>query len=591
MVQKATKEDKKKSNGGNLGFEEKLWQAADKMRGHMDPAEYKHVVLGLIFLKYISDAFEERRKELEIRTAEPSSEYYVSEEIARYGVIEDRDEYLAENIFWVPKEARWSYLQANAKQPTIGKLIDDAMVAIEKENLKLKGVLSKDYARPTLDKHTLGELIDLIGTIGLGDAESRSKDILGRVYEYFLGRFASAEGKDGGEFYTPQSVVKILVEMIEPYKGRVYDPCCGSGGMFVQSEKFVEAHGGRKGDISIYGQESNPTTWRLCNMNLAIRSIEGNIGPHHADSFRQDLHKDLKADFILANPPFNVSDWKGELLREDVRWKYGIPSINNANFAWVQHFIHHLSPNGIVGFVLANGSMSSNQSGEGEIRKNIIEADLVDCMIALPGQLFYTTQIPACLWFIARSKKNGKFRDRRGHTLFIDTRKMGYLIDRTHREFSNEEISRIAQTYHAWRGEKEADEYKDVPGFCKSENIDDIRAHGYVLTPGRYVGAEDIEDDGEPFDEKMKRLTAKIEEQFAESAKLEKLIKKILMSLDIGNRTGRKLRPSQDITNCDRLFDRGGRTILRFQNGISNLEVTNCDFKREVAWIHLFRLN
>ncbi|MEW6409624.1 MAG: class I SAM-dependent DNA methyltransferase, partial [Nitrospirota bacterium] len=408
------------------------------MRGHMDPAEYKHVVLGLIFLKYISDAFEERRSQLETLVSEPSSEYYVKEEQARYGVVEDRDEYTSENIFWVPKKARWQYLQANAKQTTIGKLVDDSMVAIEKENPSLKGVLPKDYARPTLDKHTLGELIDLIGTIGLGDYESRSKDILGRVYEYFLGRFASAEGKGGGEFYTPRSVVKILVEMIEPYKGRVFDPCCGSGGMFVQSEKFVEAHGGRKGDISIYGQESNPTTWKLCKMNLAIRGIEGNIGTHNSDSFRNDLHKDLKADFILANPPFNDSDWKGELLREDVRWKFGIPPVSNANFAWIQHFIHHLAPNGIAGFVLANGSMSSNTSGEGEIRKNIIEADLVDCMIALPGQLFYTTQIPACLWFITRNKKNSKFRDRKGQTLFIDARKMGYLIDRRHRELSDE---------------------------------------------------------------------------------------------------------------------------------------------------------
>ncbi len=530
-MRKTTKEDKKKSNGGNLGFEETLWQAADKMRGHMDPSEYKHVVLGLIFLKYISDAFEERHRQLEIWTAKPLSEYYVAEEQARYGVVEDRDEYLSESIFFVPKEARWTYLQANAKQPTIGKLIDDAMVAIEKENPKLKGVLPKDYARPTLDKHTLGELIDLIGTIGLGDAESRSKDILGRVYEYFLGRFASAEGKGGGEFYTPQSVVRILVEMIEPFKGRVYDPCNGTGGMFVQSEKFVEAHGGKRGDISIYGQESNPTTWRLCMMNLAIRGIESNIGPHHADTFTNDLHKDLKADYILANPPFNISDWKGELLREDVRWKYSIPPISNANFAWVQHMIYHLSPNGIAGFVLANGSMSSNTSGEGEIRKNIIEADLVDCMIALPGQLFYTTPIPACLWFITRNKKNVKFRDRRGQTLFIDTRKMGHLIDRTHREFSNEEINRIAQVYHAWRDEKDADEYKDVPGFCKSATTEEIRSHGYVLTPGRYVGAEDIEDDGEPFDEKMKRLTTKLEEQFAESAKLEKLIKKNLNGL------------------------------------------------------------
>jgi type I restriction enzyme M protein len=535
---KSKKETKnKKSNGGNLGFEEKLWQAADKMRGHMDPAEYKHIVLGLIFLKYISDAFEERRMQLETLVGEQTSEYFVKEEKARYGVIEDRDEYLSENIFWVPKQARWRHLQDNAKQPTIGKIIDDAMVAIEKENPKLKGVRPKDYARPTLDKHTLGELIDLSGTIGLGDAESRSKDILGRVYEYFLGRFASAEGKGGGEFYTPQSVVKLLVAMIEPYKGRVYDPCCGSGGMFVQSEKFVEAHGGRRGDISIYGQESNPTTWRLCNMNLAIIGIEGKIGTHHADSFRQDLHKDLKADFILANPPFNDSDWKGELLREDVRWKYGIPPIGNANFAWIQHFIHHLAPNGITGFVLANGSMSSNQSGEGEIRKNIIEADIVDCMIALPGQLFYTTPIPACLWFVTRNKKNGKFQDRSGKTLFIDARKMGHLIDRTHREFSDEEITRVAKTYHAWRAVgagHDLPKYKDIPGFCKSATTEEIRAHGHVLTPGRYVGAEDIEDDDEPFDEKMKRLTAKLEEQFAESTRLEKVIKENLKGLGNG---------------------------------------------------------
>lgn len=533
MVRQKKETNEKKSNGANLGFEEKLWQAADKMRGHMDPAEYKHVVLGLIFLKYISDAFEERHTWLAGQVSEPKSEYYVENSKEREAVLEDRDEYTAENIFWVPKKARWHYLQNSAKQPIIGKLVDDSMVVIEKENPSLKGVLPKDYARPTLDKHTLGELIDLIGTIGLGDYESRSKDILGRVYEYFLGRFASAEGKGGGEFYTPQSVVKVLVEMIEPYKGRVFDPCCGSGGMFIQSEKFVEAHGGRKGDISIYGQESNPTTWKLCKMNLAIRGIEGNIGSHNADSFRNDLHKDLKADFILANPPFNDSDWKGELLREDVRWRYGAPPVGNANFAWIQHFIHHLAPNGIAGFVLANGSMSSNTSGEGEIRKNIIEADLVECMIALPGQLFYTTQIPACLWFLTRNKKNSKFRDRRGQTLFIDARKMGYLIDRRHRELSNEEITRIAQTYHGWRGEKGAGKYKDVPGFCKSATIEDIRSHGYVLTPGRYVGAEDVEDDDEPFDEKMKRLTVKLEEQFSESEKLEKLIRRNLKGLEI----------------------------------------------------------
>jgi len=469
------KKGNKNHNGANLGFEQTLWLAADKLRGNMDAADYKHVVLGLIFLKYISDAFQEHFNQLK---AEPHANP------------EDRDEYTAENVFWVPKAARWSHLQANAKQPTIGKLIDEAMLAIEKENPSLKGVLPKDYARESLDKHRLGELIDLIGTIGLGDKESRSKDILGRVYEYFLGQFATAEGKKGGQFYTPRSVVKLLVEMIEPYKGRVFDPCCGSGGMFVQSEKFVEAHGGRRTDLSIYGQESNQTTWRLSKMNLAIRGIEANIAWNSGGSFHNDAFKDLKADFILANPPFNDSDWGGERLREDLRWRYGVPPVGNANFAWVQHFISHLAPNGIAGYVLANGSMSSNQSGEGEIRKAMIEADLVDCMIALPGQLFYTTPIPACLWFITRNKSNGKFRDRRRQVLFIDARKMGSLIDRTHRELSDEEVAHIAQRYHAWRGEKGAGKYEDMPGFCKSARAEGIAAGGYVLTPGRYVGAE-----------------------------------------------------------------------------------------------------
>ena len=517
--------DTKKNNGANLGFEEKLWQAADKLRGHMDSAEYKHVVLGLIFLKYISDAFEEHHQQLELWTSDPANELYTKEASVRYMVMEDRDEYLAENIFWVPKKARWPYLQANAKQPTIGKLIDDAMVAIEKDNSILKGVLPKDYARLSLDPVRLGELIDLMGTIGLGDWESRSKDILGRVYEYFLGKFASAEGKGGGEFYTPQSVVRLLVEMLEPYRGRIYDPCCGSGGMFVQSEKFVEAHGGRIGDLSIYGQESNATTWRLAKMNLAIRKIDANLGSHQADSFHNDLHKDLKADFILANPPFNMSDWGGERLSEDVRWKYGKPPVGNANFAWVQHMIHHLAPNGIAGFVLANGSMSANTSGEGEIRKAIIEADLIDCMLALPGQLFYSTQIPACLWFLTRNKKNGKFRNRSGQTLFIDTRKLGHLADRTHRELSGEEITRIARTYHAWRREKDAGEYQDVLGFCKSVTTEEIAAHGFLLTPGRYVGAEEVEDDDEPFEERMTRLVMMLEQQFAESKRLEAVIR------------------------------------------------------------------
>jgi len=508
-----------KKTGANLGFEEKMWAAANKLRGHMDPAEYKHVVLGLIFLKYISDAFEERHKAL------------LQDE---YANPEDRDEYLAENVFWVPQKARWKYLQANAKQPGIGKLIDDAMTRIEKENPSLRGVLPKDYARASLDKRRLGELIDLIGTIGLGDKESRSKDILGRVYEYFLGKFASIEGKKGGEFYTPRCVVKLLVEMIEPFKGRVYDPCCGSAGMFVQSEEFILQHGGRKDDISIFGQESNPTTWRLAKMNLAIRGIGANLGPHQGDSFHNDLHKDLRADFILANPPFNLKDWGGERLRKDVRWKYGAPPAGNANYAWIQHMIHHLSPRGIAGFVLANGSMASNTRGEGEIRKAIIEADFVDCMIALPSQLFYGAMIPACLWFISRNKKNGRFRDRSGETLFIDVRKMGRMIDRTHRELSDEDIKKIAGTYHAWRGEKDAGKYKDIPGFCKSAKVEEIASHGYVLTPGRYVGAEEVEDDGEPFEEKMQRLTKKLREQFEESAKLEKAIKANLKELGFG---------------------------------------------------------
>jgi type I restriction enzyme M protein len=409
-----------------LGFEAQLWAAANALRGSMDAAEYKHVVLGLIFLKYISDAFEEHRKKL---LAEP------------YADPEDPDEYRAENIFWVPPEARWSELQKNARQPTIGELVDRAMEAVERDNPSLKGVLPKDYARPALDKTRLGQLIDLISNIPLGGADNHARDILGRVYEYFLGQFASAEGKKGGEFYTPRCIVKLLVEMLRPYKGRVYDPCCGSSGMFVQSEEFIRAHGGRIGDISIYGQELNYTTWRLAKMNLAIRGIDGRI--EQGDSFLNDRFPDLKADYILANPPFNMKNWGGEHLREDKRWKFGIPPVNNANFAWVQHIIHHLAPTGLAGFVLANGSMSSNQSGEGEIRKNIIEADLVDCMVALPDKLFYSTQIPACLWFLARDKRNGRFRDRRGQVLFIDARRMGRMVDRVHRELTDEDIRRI----------------------------------------------------------------------------------------------------------------------------------------------------
>ncbi|MEQ1579182.1 MAG: class I SAM-dependent DNA methyltransferase [Steroidobacteraceae bacterium] len=515
---KAKKND---SSSANIGFEAKLWLTADKLRNNMDAAEYKHVVLGLIFLKYISDKFDEHHAKLiagkgDYAGANP----------------EDQDEYKAENVFWVPKEGRWAHLQANAKQPTIGKIVDDAMVAIERDNPRLKGVLPKDYARPALDKHRLGELIDLIGTIGLGDKENRAKDILGRVYEYFLTQFASAEGKNGGQFYTPSCVVRCLVEMLAPYKGRIYDPACGSGGMFVQSEKFVESHGGKLGDISIYGQESNATTRRLAVMNLALRGIEADFGPEQADTFRRDLHPDLRADYVLANPPFNDSDWFRK--DDDVRWRFGVPPKGNANFAWVQHFVHHLAPHGMAGFVLANGSMSSNQSGEGDIRRAIIEADLVDCMVALPGQLFYSTPIPVCLWFLSKDKgadtKRG-FRDRRKQTLFIDARKLGILVDRVHRELTDADLAKISSTYHAWRGDKDACEYEDVAGFCKAATNTEIAAHGHVLTPGRYVGAEQIEDDGDPFQEKMPRLVAELRKQSEASARLELEIRHNLIGI------------------------------------------------------------
>ncbi len=504
------------AHGATTGHEAELWAMADALRGSMDAAEYKHVVLGLIFLKYISDAFEEHHAEV----------------LAKWGTdaAEDRDEYLADNIFWVPPDARWGRLKAQAKQPVIGQIVDGAMAAIERDNPALSDVLPKDYARPALDKQRLGQLIDMIGNIRVGDAEARSRDVLGRVYEYFLSQFANAEGKKGGEFYTPRCVVRLLVEMIEPYRGRVYDPCCGSSGMFVQSVEFIRAHatgngnGGRaKGDISIYGQESNYTTWRLAKMNLAIRGIEGRI--EHGDSFHNDRHPDLKADFILANPPFNVSDWGGDRLTEDKRWQYGAPPRGNANFAWVQHMVHHLAPRGIAGFVLANGSMSSAQSGEGEIRKNLVEAGVVDCMVALPGQLFYSTQIPACLWFLARG------RERRNEILFVDARAMGRMVDRTHRELTDEDIARIAGAYHAWRKGGDADGYEDIPGFCKSVPLEEMRKHGHVLTPGRYVGAPPPEDDGEPFEDKMKRLVGQLREQQAEGARLDKAITDNLQAL------------------------------------------------------------
>lgn len=495
---------------GNIGFEETLWKSADKLRGSMDAGDYKHVVLGLIFLKYISDKFETKHEEL------------VQEGM---GFEEDRDEYLAENIFWVPKEARWSHIMDNAKSEKIGQYIDDALILIEKENPSLKGVLDKRYARPEIDKRRLGELIDLISTIKLHN--NGEQDLLGRVYEYFLGQFASIEGKGGGEFYTPTSVVKTLVDMIEPYSGRVYDPCCGSGGMFVQSEKFVQDHQGRIDNLSIYGQELNSTTWKLCKMNLAIRGLEGNIGPHHADSMHNDLHKSLKSDFVMANPPFNISDWGGEHLVDDVRWKYGIPPKGNANYAWIQHILYHLAPNGTAGIVLANGSLSSNTSNEGEIRKNLLEADMVDAIVALPDKLFYSVSIPVSLWILNKNKKNHpKFRSREEEVLFVDARRLGHMVDRRHREFTDEDIAQITETYHNWRNKD--GNYENVQGFSKSASIDEIREHGYVLTPGRYVGIEEVEDDGIPFEVKMEDMTAELAELFAKSSHLEEEIRQNL---------------------------------------------------------------
>lgn len=511
-------------NGATTGYESQLWAMADALRGSMDATDYKHVVLGLLFLKYVSDAFGEARVELEAEVdfgADP----------------EDPDEYLANNVFWVPEEARWDYLRSQARESTIGLLVDNAMREIEGANPSLKDVLPMDYARPTLDKQRLGQLIDLVSDIRVGDEESRSKDVLGRVYEYFLSQFASAEGKRGGEFYTPECIVNLLVDMLEPYRGRVYDPCCGSAGMFVQSMRFIEQHatgngnGGKaKGDISIYGQELNYTTWRLAKMNLAIRGIEGNI--RQGDTFFNDMHPDLRADYILANPPFNMSGWGGESLTGDQRWQYGTPPRGNANFAWVQHMVYHLSPKGVAGIVLANGSMSSNQSNEGEIRKELIKNDLVDCMIALPGQLFYQTQIPSCLWFLARDRsgRDGR-RDRRGEILLIDARKLGTMVDRTHRKLDDDDIKRIAGTYHAWRGGDAATEYEDVAGFCKSASLEEVRKHGHVLTPGRYVGVEAAEDDGQPFEEKMARLTSQWREQSEEARKLDKEIEANLAGL------------------------------------------------------------
>ncbi|ALZ06984.1 SAM-dependent DNA methyltransferase [Pseudomonas aeruginosa] len=550
-------------------YADTLWKSADTLRGQIDAAEYKHVVLGLLFLKYISDSFSARRDELKTELEADGITGAQCE-----ALLENRDEYTAERVFWVPPEARWANLQDQAARPDIATLIDDAILAVERDNPNLKGKLPRDYARRGIEPVKLKGLIDLIADIGFKGDRAKARDTLGRVYEYFLGKFAQAEGKLGGEFYTPRSVVRVLVEMLEPYQGRVYDPACGSGGMFVQSERFVEAHGGQKTDLSIFGQESNPTTWRLAHMNLAIRSIEANLGSQPGDSFLRDLHPDLKADYILANPPFNISDWSGELLQDDVRWRYGTPPLGNANYAWIQHFIHHLAvPNGrgggVAGFVMANGSLSSNSGGEGDIRQRIVEADLVDCIVALPAQLFFTTGIPVCLWFLTRDKtgrnlKNGcpnRPDGRRGETLFIDARKLGTMQTRTLRVLKgcedgdtllpdgmgdpkpDTDIGRIVYAFRKWRGEPKPewwDEathgewlYRDTPGFCKAANIEEIRRHGFALTPGRYVGAEEQEEDGEPFEDKYPRLLAEVEQCFRESERLTLAVRKLLGEISL----------------------------------------------------------
>ena len=506
-----------------LGFESELWKAADKLRGSMDSSEYKHVVLGLVFLKYIDDAFTERRDKLAF---DLTAEGFAGDDLEE--LLESRDEYTGQGVFWVPPEARWGYLKDNAKQPGIGKLIDSAMDLVEVDNPTLRGVLPKNFSRPALDVRRLGELVDLVSGIGLGSSEHRERDILGRVYEYFLGRFASAEGKGGGEFYTPRSVVNLLVEMIEPFSGRIYDPCCGSGGMFVQSEAFITAHGGQRNQLSVYGQELNDTTWRMSKMNLAIRGIEADLGPRWGDTFHDDLHTDLKADYILANPPFNISDWGGDQLRDDARWKYGVPPPGNANYAWLGHMASKLSPRGVAGIVLANGSLSTQTSGEGDIRKAMIEADLVECIVAMPGQLFYSTPIEVSLWFLNRDKVNGHtrpgtpaWRDRHGELLFIDCRNMGTMVDRTHKELTDADIAVVTDTYHAWRGEPDAGDYEDVPGFCASATVEQIAEHRFVLTPGRYVGAEAAEEDDEPITVKVARLADEVLAAFEDNDRLQ----------------------------------------------------------------------
>lgn len=542
-------------------LDKKLWNAADRLRSNLDAAVYKHAVLGLIFLKYVSDAFDLRREELEKAFKDPKSDYFIDPKDykseaayakAIHDELEDRDYFTAQNVFWVPPLARWKTIQENATLApdteieirngkvekytfrSAARLIDDALEAVERENARLKGIIEKNrYMQLQLEPSKLiGLISEVISSIPFRHASLNAKDILGHVYEYFLGQFALAEGKKGGQYYTPKSIVSVIVEMLEPFKGKVYDPAMGSGGFFVQSESFIEEHGGKVGQISVYGQESNPTTWRLAAMNMAIRGIDFNFGKQPADTFLNDQHPDLRADFVMANPPFNISEWWDGKLEGDPRWEYGTPPKGNANFAWVQHMLYHLAPHGSMALLLANGSMSSNTKGEGEIRKALIEADLVECMLALPGQLFTNTQIPACVWFLTKSKKaRGKYRDRAGELLFIDARKLGFMRDRVLRDFTKEDLEKISGTFRAW---KRGEGYADVKGFCKSASLDEIAAHGHVLTPGRYVGAEDVEEDGEPFGEKMARLVKELEGQFEESARLEKEIRKNLKGLGYG---------------------------------------------------------
>ncbi|WAX55107.1 type I restriction-modification system subunit M [Jatrophihabitans cynanchi] len=519
-------------------LEQTLWDAADELRGKMDSAQYKHVVLGLIFLKYVSDTFKVRHDELARLVDDPDSEYYMPTAAAKTSVLGDRDEYTAEGVFWIPEGHRWEDLRNAGQQADIGTRVDKAMEEIERENPTLKGVLPKNYTQRELSSETIGGLINTFSRHDLAAAEYKDLDVLGRVYEYFLGKFAAKEGKNAGEFYTPRSVVQLLVEMLQPYHGRVLDPACGSGGMFVQADKFVRAHGGTHNDISVFGQESNPTTWRLAKMNLAVRGIDGNLGPEWGDSFHTDAHPDLRADFVIANPFFNDSNWGGDRLRQDPRWVYGTPPAQNANYAWLQHFLRHVAPTGTVGTVLANGSLSSQQNGEGDIRKNMVDADVVECIVALPPQLFYGTAIPVCLWFLTKNKAgtpNGATtRDRRGETLFIDARKLGSMETRTVRAFSDDDINQIADAYHSWRGTDTSNgkPYQDVPGFCRASWTADIAVHGYVLTPGRYVGSEQAEDDGEPLDEKIARLSTEIRDGFKRRAELQETVLAALDSLD-----------------------------------------------------------